>query len=472
MAKKRKRYLCSECGHEALKWNGQCPECKSWNTLEEIVFDPDKEKEKKQEKLAKKESMQQSGLKSKTKSTVKRISDINITSEDRLDTGFSELDRVLGGGVVPGSLILIGGAPGVGKSTLLLQTATKVAKNYEKVLYVSGEESERQIKIRADRLEASDSDLYILIETDLNSILKQIKKLQPDLIIIDSIQTIHDPTIDSAPGSIKQVRESTAKLIKLGKAEELPMFIVGHVTKEGSIAGPKVLEHMVDTVLYFEGDQNHSYRMLKGIKNRFGSTNEVGIFAMEQSGLREVINPSENFIAERPEDISGSVVIPCVEGSRSILVELQALVTSANFGNPSRMTTGVDQRRVSLILAVLEKRLGLNIQMEDIHINVAGGFEVKEPAIDLGLVAAMVSSFRDNPIPSDFAIIGEVGLSGEVRAVNKIEKRVNEASKLGFSKFILPQGNMSDLSNKQDEQLSFYGIKNISKVLDLILGGV
>ncbi|MGM0369537.1 MAG: DNA repair protein RadA [Bacillota bacterium] len=470
MAKKRKRYLCSECGHEALKWNGQCPECKSWNTLEEIIFDPDKEKEKKQEKLAQKESMQQSEIQSKTKSTVKKISDINITSEDRLDTGFSELDRVLGGGVVPGSLILIGGAPGVGKSTLLLQTATKVAKSYEKVLYVSGEESERQIKIRADRLEASDSDLYILIETDLNSILKQIKKLQPDLIIIDSIQTIHDSTIDSAPGSIKQVRESTAKLIKLGKAEELPMFIVGHVTKEGSIAGPKVLEHMVDTVLYFEGDQNHSYRMLKGIKNRFGSTNEVGIFAMEQSGLREVINPSENFIAERPKDVSGSVVIPCVEGSRSILVELQALVSSANFGNPSRMTTGVDQRRVSLILAVLEKRLGLNIQMEDIHINVAGGFEVKEPAIDLGLVAAMVSSFRDNPIPSDFAIIGEVGLSGEVRAVNKIEKRVNEASKLGFSKFILPQGNISDLS-KQDDQLSFYGIKNIRKILDLILGG-
>ena len=455
MAKKRKRYICNECGYESLKWNGQCPECNSWNTLEETIIDPNKEKNK---------------AKLTTDVKVKKISDINITSEDRLNTGFSELDRVLGGGVVPGSLILIGGAPGVGKSTLLLQTANNIAKIYDKVLYISGEESERQIKIRADRLESSDSNLYILAATNLNSILKQIKDLKPDLIIIDSIQTIYDPNVDSAPGSIKQVRESTNLLMQLGKKQELPMFIVGHVTKEGSIAGPRVLEHMVDTVLYFEGDQNHSYRMLKGIKNRFGSTNEVGIFEMNQTGLEEVLNPSQTFIAERPEEVSGSVVVPSVEGSRSILVELQALVSSANFGNPSRMTTGVDHKRVSLILAVLEKRLGLNIQMEDIHINIAGGFEIKEPAIDLGLVAAMVSSFRDIPIPSDFAIIGEIGLSGEVRAVNKIEKRVNEASKLGFNKFIVPKGNIGDLS-KQNETLSIYGVANISKVLDLILGG-
>lgn len=463
MAKKRKRYVCRECGYEALKWNGQCPECKSWNTLEETIFDPDKEKEKEQEKL----KQQQSG--SDYKSEIRKISDINVTTEDRLKTGFSELDRVLGGGIVPGSLVLIGGAPGVGKSTLLLQTAHNVAKKYEQVLYISGEESERQIKIRADRLKATASSLYILADTNLNSIIEQIKNLQPDLIIIDSIQTIYNPIVDSAPGSIKQVRETTSKLMQVGKKNDLPLFIVGHVTKEGSIAGPKVLEHMVDSVLYFEGDQNHSYRMLKGIKNRFGSTNEVGIFAMEQEGLKEVLNPSQTFIAERPEEVSGSVIVPCVEGSRSILIELQALVSSANFGNPSRMTTGVDHRRVSLILAVLEKRLGLNIQMEDIHINVAGGFEIKEPAIDLGLATAMVSSFRDVPIPSEFAIIGEIGLSGEVRAVNKIQKRVNEASKLGFDKFILPQSNIDDLAS--NKELSFFGVKKISKVLDLILGG-
>ena len=467
MAKKRKRYVCSECGYKALKWNGQCPECKSWNTLEEIVFDPDKAKEKEQQELARQESNKQGNNNSEAK--IKKISDIEVTTEDRLKTGFDELNRVLGGGIVPGSLTLIGGAPGVGKSTLLLQTANNVAKNYDQVLYISGEESERQIKIRADRLLSTASDLYILAATDLNSIITQIKKMQPDLIIVDSIQTIYNPNVDSAPGSIKQVRETTNQLMDIGKRGEMPLFIVGHVTKEGSIAGPKVLEHMVDTVLYFEGDQNHSYRMLKGIKNRFGSTNEVGIFEMKQNGLEEVLNPSQTFIAERPTEVSGSVIVPCIEGSRSILAELQALVTSANFGNPSRMTTGVDHRRVSLILAVLEKRLGLNIQMDDIHINVAGGFEIKEPAIDLGLATAMVSSFRDVPIPSDFAIIGEIGLSGEVRAVNKIQKRINEASKLGFEKFILPQGNMDDLVN--DDKLTFFGVKKIGKVLDLILGG-
>ena len=289
MAKKRKRYVCSECGYKALKWNGQCPECKSWNTLEEIVFDPDKEKEKQQQKLAKKESTQHTTSNSEAK--IRKISDIEVTTEDRIKTDFSELDRVLGGGIVPGSLVLIGGAPGVGKSTLLLQTANNIARDYEEVLYISGEESERQIKIRADRLSSTSPDLYILAATDINSIITQIKKMQPDLIIIDSIQTIYNPTVDSAPGSIKQVRETTNQLMELGKREELPLFIVGHVTKEGSIAGPKVLEHMVDTVLYFEGDQNHSYRMLKGIKNRFGSTNEVGIFEMKQNGLEEVLNP-------------------------------------------------------------------------------------------------------------------------------------------------------------------------------------
>ncbi|WP_027339569.1 DNA repair protein RadA [Halonatronum saccharophilum] len=453
MAKKKKRYICQECGYQALKWSGRCSGCNTWNTLVEEIVDPKVVKTNK--KLSKKVNLQS-------------IDNIKIELEDRKETGFTELDRVLGGGIVAGSLVLIGGDPGIGKSTLLLQASYNISEKYNSVLYVSGEESERQIRLRAERLGTITSNLFILAETNLLTIIDNAKELKPDLVVIDSIQTIYNPQLDSAPGSVSQVRESTNKLMNLAKKNEIPIFIVGHVTKEGSIAGPRVLEHMVDTVLYFEGDRHHNYRILRGVKNRFGSTNEIGIFEMVAGGLKEVLNPSETFIGERPKGVSGSAIIPCMEGSRPILVELQALVSSANYGNPSRMTTGVDNRRVSLILAVLEKRLGLHIQGQDVYINIAGGFQVDEPAIDLGLIAAIVSSFRDIPIPQEVAILGEVGLSGEVRAVNQTEKRVKEASKLGFTQFIIPRNNKGGLPKVEGK---INGIESVKEMLDLILGG-
>ncbi len=452
MAKKKKRYICQNCGYRAIKWQGQCPDCNEWNTLIEEIIDPKEEKkEKKVKDIA-----------------IKKISQIKAGSETRIETGFGEFNRVLGGGIVPGSLILMGGDPGIGKSTLLLQAAYKVSQKQDKVLYISGEESEKQIRLRADRLDVLDSELYVLAETDLPSIVKNAKKLKPDLIVIDSIQTMNNPDLDSSPGSVSQIRESTNRLIKLAKKYGIPIFIIGHVTKEGAIAGPKIMEHMVDTVLYLEGEKHYAYRILRAVKNRFGSINEIGIFEMKSDGLEEVLNPSQVFISERPDDASGSVIIPCMEGSRPILIELQALVSSANFGNPGRMMSGVDSRRVSLILAVLEKKLGFQIQSEDVYVNIAGGLEIKEPAVDLGLVAALVSSFQDVVIDKDFAVLGEIGLSGEVRAVNFIRQRVNEASKLGFNKFIIPQNNYDDLENKSDQ---IFGVSNVEQALDLILEG-
>ncbi len=452
MAKKKKRYICQDCGYKAIKWQGQCPDCNEWNTLVEEIIDPKVEKKEKKVKQI----------------DIKKLSQIKASSETRIETGFGEFDRVLGGGIVSGSLILMGGDPGIGKSTLLLQAAYKVSQKQDKVLYVSGEESEKQIRLRADRLDVLDSELYVLAETDLPSIAKNSKKLQPDLLVIDSIQTMNNPDLDSSPGSVSQIRESTNCLIKLAKKQGIPIFIIGHVTKEGSIAGPKIMEHMVDTVLYLEGEKHYAYRILRAVKNRFGSINEIGIFEMKGHGLKEVLNPSQAFISERPDNASGSVVIPCMEGSRPILIELQALVSSANFGNPGRMMSGVDSRRVSLILAVLEKKLGFQIQSEDVYVNIAGGLEVKEPAVDLGLVTALVSSFQDVVIDKDFAVLGEIGLSGEVRAVNFIRQRVNEASKLGFNKFIIPQNNYDDLKNKSDQ---IFGVRNIEEALDLILEG-
>ncbi len=452
MVKKKKRYICQNCGYRAIKWQGQCPDCNEWNTLIEEIIDPKEEKkEKKVKDIA-----------------IKKISQIKAGSETRIETGFGEFNRVLGGGIVPGSLILMGGDPGIGKSTLLLQAAYKVSQKQDKVLYISGEESEKQIRLRADRLDVLDSELYVLAETDLPSIVKNAKKLKPDLIVIDSIQTMNNPDLDSSPGSVSQIRESTNRLIKLAKKYGIPIFIIGHVTKEGAIAGPKIMEHMVDTVLYLEGEKHYAYRILRAVKNRFGSINEIGIFEMKSDGLEEVLNPSQVFISERPDDASGSVIIPCMEGSRPILIELQALVSSANFGNPGRMMSGVDSRRVSLILAVLEKKLGFQIQSEDVYVNIAGGLEIKEPAVDLGLVAALVSSFQDVVIDKDFAVLGEIGLSGEVRAVNFIRQRVNEASKLGFNKFIIPQNNYDDLENKSDQ---IFGVSNVEQALDLILEG-
>ncbi len=454
MAKKKKRYVCQECGYQALKWSGKCLGCNSWNTLTEEIIDLKEEKKEKIHKI--------------NGSKLQKIDDIKIEVENRKRTGFNELDRVLGGGIVPGSLILIGGDPGIGKSTLLLQASYNISQRYQKVLYISGEESEQQIKLRADRLKLNNSDIYILAETNLLSINSIVKDLTPDLVVIDSIQTIYNPNLESSPGSVSQVRDVTGRLMKLAKKSNIPIFIVGHVTKDGSIAGPRVLEHMVDTVLYFEGDRHYTYRVLRAVKNRFGSTNEIGIFEMRQKGLEEVMNASQAFISERPKKTPGSVVIPCMEGSRPILIELQALVSSATFGNPSRMTTGIDHKRVSLLLAVLEKKLGFHIQGQDVYINIAGGFQVDEPAIDLGLVAAIVSSFRDVAISEDVVIIGEVGLTGEVRAVNQIEKRINEASKLGFGRFVIPKGNIKELSYPD---LKLHGVDNVHQVLDLILGG-
>ncbi|AGB40169.1 DNA repair protein RadA [Halobacteroides halobius DSM 5150] len=455
MPKQKKRYICQECGYQALKWSGQCPGCDSWNTLVEEIINPKQEK-KEQQVTA--------------NVNLETIDKIETKVEDRLTSNFQELDRVLGGGIVPGSLILIGGDPGIGKSTLLLQASYNISEEYDKVMYVTGEESRRQVKLRANRLEAISSSLYILAETNLLSVINSIKELNPDLVVIDSIQTIHNPNLDSAPGSVSQVRDATNRLMKLAKKDGIPVFVVGHVTKQGSIAGPKVLEHMVDTVLYFEGDRHRDYRILRAVKNRFGSTNEVGIFEMQQSGLEEVLNPSQAFIAERPEGVSGSVIIPCLEGSRPILIELQALASSANFGTPSRMTTGIDHKRVSLILAVLEKRLGLHLQNQDVYINIVGGFQVDEPAIDLGMAIAIVSSFRDVSVSEKLAVIGEVGLSGEVRAISQIEKRVKEASKLGFSQFIIPKSNLQGLSSAYQD-LTINGVANVREVLDLILGG-
>jgi DNA repair protein RadA/Sms len=461
VAKKKKRYICQKCGYEALKWSGQCSGCNSWNTLVEEIYDKQEEKEK--EKLKKE---------FKKQDKPDRISEIKATEVERLETGICELDRVLGGGIVPGSLTLIGGAPGIGKSTLLLQVANKISRIYNKVLYISAEESKQQIKLRAKRLKVFTQELYVLAETNYFLLEEEIKKMQPDLVVVDSIQTIHDPDYSSAPGSVTQVRECTGKLMQLAKTEGISIFLVGHVTKEGGIAGPRVLEHMVDTVLYFDDDGHHLYRVLRGVKNRFGSTNEIGIFEMKKEGLVEVLNPSQRFVSERPTGVSGSVVVASLEGSRPILVEVQALVSSANFGNPTRMTSGVDSKRVSLILAVLEKKLGFHIQGEDVHINIAGGVHIDEPGIDLGMAVAIMSSFRDLPVPDNLLVFGEIGLSGEIRAVSQIERRIKEAAKLGFDRFLVPENNLTSLDlNVKDLNIEMLGVSKINEVLDLILGG-
>ncbi|MCK8825823.1 DNA repair protein RadA [Fuchsiella alkaliacetigena] len=458
MAKKKSRYVCQECGYESLKWNGKCSGCGMWNTLVEEAYNDDKNEE------VDLSSFQPQGQ-------VSRVDKIQATEVTRFATKIKELDRVLGGGIVPGSLILIGGAPGIGKSTLLLQISDRIASEYGRVLYISAEESEYQVKLRADRLKVTDSELYILAETNYFLIEKEIKDIEPDLVVVDSIQTIYDPDYDSAPGSVSQVRECAAKLMRLAKTENIPVFLVGHITKKGSIAGPKVLEHMVDTVLYFDDEQHHLYRVLRAAKNRFGSTNEIGIFEMKQQGLVEVLNPSQRFVSERPSEVSGSVIVASIEGSRPILVEVQALVSSANFGTPSRMTSGVDHKRVSLILAVLEKKVGLQVQDQDVYINIAGGMKVDEPGIDLGIAIAVISSLRDFSLADDLLVIGELGLSGEVRAVAQIERRIKEAKKLGFNKFLIPNSNYDSLEIGSEINKDILGISQITEVLDLVFGG-
>jgi DNA repair protein RadA/Sms len=424
MKKTKTAFFCQNCGYESPKWIGKCPGCGEWNRFAE---EPTKATDSR--------VPPEYQFNEKPRS----IDTVEADEKGRLKTGMDEMDRVLGGGIVAGSAILVGGDPGIGKSTLLLQVMHRLASGGRKVLYVTGEESASQIKLRADRIGASSKNLYVLVEVALENILKYIKEVGPAAVVIDSIQTVYCSLLSSAPGSVGQVREASERLIIFSKKTGIPVFLVGHVTKDGSIAGPKVLEHMVDTVLYFEGDSGHSYRIIRGIKNRFGPTNEIGVFEMRDRGLVEVSNPSEYFLTERPEGVAGSVVVASIEGTRPILVELQALVVSTSFGMPRRTAIGVDTNRVSLLVAVMDKVGGLHLGNHDIFVNVAGGVKLSEPAVDLGITAAIASSFLDRPIDPKTVVFGEVGLTGEVRGINQMEVRVREAERMGFRRCILPK---------------------------------
>ena len=454
MAKGKKSiFFCQNCGHEEAKWLGQCPACKEWNTFVEERID--------------------SGITKGTtvaaravhEAKVVPLTEVTADDDTRSETGIKELDRVLGGGIVPGSLVLVGGDPGIGKSTLLLQVCQRMAQ-MKKILYISGEESQAQIKLRANRMGNFTSSLLLLCETNLGIIRSVIEKERPELVIIDSIQTMYSEDVTSAPGSVSQVRESTNVFMQLAKGLCTPIFIVGHVTKEGTVAGPRVLEHMVDTVLYFEGDRHASYRILRAVKNRFGSTNEIGVFEMRQSGLVEVENPSEYMLSGKPENASGSVVACSMEGTRPILLEIQALVCRTNFGMPRRTAAGTDYNRVNLLMAVLEKRLGMSLGNCDAYVNIAGGIKMNEPAIDLGIVMALVSSYRNRPIDEKTIVFGEVGLSGEVRAVNMPEQRVAEAKKLGFETCILPEVSLKMV--KEIQGIRLVGVKTVNEAVGII----
>ena len=446
-------FFCNECGYESSKWMGQCPACKAWNTfVEEPAV-----------KTA------QSGRTVISRGNIPEpvsIGEVATDSQERLQTGMSELDRVLGGGMVPGSLVLVGGDPGIGKSTLLLQAAKNLSSQKHKVLYISGEESAKQIKMRAVRIGVPDDSLLVLCETNLTLIEEVIRKHKPETVIIDSIQTMFSENVSSAPGSVSQVREATGLLLTIAKSLSITIFIVGHVTKEGQVAGPRVLEHMVDTVLYFEGDRYASYRIIRAVKNRFGSTNEIGVFEMRSSGLVEVENPSEYMLSGRPKDSSGSCVVCAMEGTRPMLVEVQALVCRTSFGIPRRQATGTDFNRVNLLMAVLEKRMGLKTSECDAYINVAGGMKMNEPAIDLGIALALVSGATGSVISEDMVVFGEVGLSGEVRSVTQADARVAEALKLGFSKIMMPESNAKTLSDVPKDKV--IAVANLSDAIKVI----
>lgn len=452
MAKAKKTmFFCQNCGHEESKWLGQCPMCKEWNTFVE-------------EKITTGNGISVSRLTKEVE--IVPLSSVKTDSEERMHTHIEELDRVLGGGIVPGSLLLVGGDPGIGKSTLLLQVCQRLAKDHHSVLYISGEESLKQIKLRAVRMGEFTDDLMLLCETNLSMIRTVIEQRKPEVVIIDSIQTMYSEEVSSAPGSVSQVRESTNVFMQLAKGLNISIFIVGHVTKEGTVAGPRVLEHMVDTVLYFEGDRHASYRILRGVKNRFGSTNEIGVFEMQQSGLVEVKNPSEFMLNGKPENASGSIVACSMEGTRPILIEIQALVCQSNFGLPRRTAVGIDYNRVNLLMAVLEKRIGLPLSNYDAYVNIAGGIKMNEPAIDLGLVMAIVSSYKNKPIPEEMIVFGEVGLSGEVRAVTMPEQRVAEAKKLGFKTCVIPEVSVKLV--EKIEGIEIVGVKNVNEAMSLI----
>ncbi len=453
MSKRKTKFMCKDCGYESAKWMGRCPGCGEWNTMNEEV---EIVKKGPRATFQHSEHLDQKAM---------PITAIETDDEPRVGTDLAELDRVLGGGIVPGSLILTAGDPGIGKSTLLLQLSSLLANQNRRVLYISGEESIRQTKLRAERLGVKSSELYIYAETDLEKIHLTIEEVKPQFVVVDSIQTIHHPEVKSAPGSITQVRESTAELMRIAKTQNIAIFLVGHVTKAGEIAGPRILEHMVDTVLYFEGERHHTYRILRSVKNRFGSTNEIAIFEMLQSGLKEVLNPSELFLRERSQGGPGSTVVASMEGTRPILVEIQALVTPSSFNYPKRMATGLDQNRVSLLMAVLEKRMGMLLQAQDAYIKVAGGVKLDEPAIDLAVLVSIVSSYRDAAAGLSDCFIGEVGLTGEVRRVSRIEQRVSEAAKLGFERAIIPTSNLEGWDYPKGIQV--VGVETVSEALKI-----
>jgi len=454
MPKQKSFYVCQECGYESIGWMGKCPSCNQWNTFVEEIQEP--------------KSKSRSGAVSTNVKPV-NINDIEADTEERYLTGIKEMDRVLGGGIVKGSLILVGGDPGIGKSTLLLQICDKIKTN-AKILYVAGEESIKQIKLRADRLNVRNPNLLMLSETNFKVIQALSETERPDLIVIDSIQTMFNDELPSAPGSVSQVREITSGLMRIAKTLNIAIIIVGHVTKEGAIAGPRVLEHMVDTVLYFEGERHLSYRILRAVKNRFGSTNEIGIFEMRDVGLVEVENPSSMLLSERTESVPGSVAVATLEGTRPMLIEIQALVCPTSFGMPRRMATGLDYNRITLLMAVLEKRVGMQLHNYDAYVNVVGGLKIDEPACDLGVVTAIASSFRNIPVDMDTVLIGEVGLTGEVRAVSQIDKRIREAVRIGFKNCVVPAGNMKVIKQMKDiNNINVKFVENVQEALNIIL---
>lgn len=453
MAKVKTVFFCKECGYESAKWMGQCPGCRAWNSLVEETVSATKDKK---------------GSKGIPSSKITSIFEVSMEEEDRIPTGMVELDRVLGGGIVKGSLTLVGGDPGIGKSTLLLQTCRNLANAGKSVLYVSGEESLKQIKMRAERLGHFEKEMFLYCETDIHAAAEVIKQKKPDMVVVDSVQTMFSDDISSAAGSVSQVREVTAVLMQIAKVEGIAVFLVGHVTKEGVVAGPRTLEHMVDTVLYFEGERNAVYRVLRGVKNRFGSTNEIGVFEMQEEGLMEVSNPSQVMLDGRPVEEAGSTVVCSMEGTRPLLIEIQALVAPTSFQIPRRTTVGIDFNRVNLLLAVLEKKAGMQLGGCDAYVNLTGGMKLGEPAIDLGIVCAMISSYRNLPIHPGTLIFGEVGLTGEIRGVSYVEQRLAEAIKMGFTRCILPRTNMDSVRGKLSEKIELCGVSNIREVIQIL----
>lgn len=454
--KTKKVFVCTECGNEFPKWMGRCTACGAWNSVVEET------------KTIMPKSSSSSSYATATGSLAKpkRLSELSSNDEERIKTGIEEFDRVLGGGIVPGSLILLGGDPGIGKSTILLQMCECLGKSSE-ILYVSGEESQRQIKLRADRLGVTTDKLKVFSSTNMADILECLSREKPDVLIVDSVQTVYNPNIDSAPGSVSQIRDITVTLMRIAKESSIPIFLVGHVTKEGSIAGPKILEHMVDCVLYFEGEQHRSYRIIRSVKNRFGSTNEIGVFEMTGSGLQEIKNPSMAMLSGRPKNTPGSCIVCAMEGSRPMLAEIQALATPTVFGNPRRMTSGLDLSRTIMLLAVLEKRAGLRISTYDTYVNAVGGIKITEPALDVGIILAIASAYRNSAIDEGIVAIGEVGLTGELRSCNFVENRIREAEKLGFTKCIIPASNSKNLSKFNNIEVCPYF--NILQILNDVL---